>query len=645
MAKEAPSENATAENSQEQENQNEKLETPESTDEYFERVNRRFKAKKKNRFSIGDTNKKAPAPQPVKIKNEATSENKTEPPPAETQPEPTPFEAEKQTQTFETSTVEPAETLTVEQPPIIAASEEATLETVEVESKPQPVTEQVKPKKKWFSFSLHRKKPDKTPALEPQPLPDVTVQETPQIGSVEAEAKETPVALSTEKLQVNPLENEVATDTEQTVGQGVQENASALVEPEVQPETLPVDATVKPVTVETQLEKTLQPEEEPEAVAPFEYSEGVENIGKYTQDMKALLPSKAVLCIGEYPVHLLLKNRFAGKPDGVLPLFIDKSSLDIIKWSPTRLDPNFVIGLDAELDTHFWYNITSSVDDDSKFISRLKEKPIEKLHNALMVASIWDGVGSALLPALINQFNMWKIRSVAVALLPSKLQPLENQFNAFSAVGKCASMDYATLVLLGRDNLESYIGIDRKGHLLDGNVVANYLLDFMLSKEGLVDELGELGKTFDAKLFTLLFGTGSSIKIYGSIENILDIALNKAFLTFNLASTSLVYVLVRMPLNLKDKLTRAKVEMAVANWFKDKATLKSIHVTEPVYVEDANDRIDIALFVGGFDVATLFNGVEKKVGALKNQAVKNGFLTETQWKEIVKNLEKEKEKS
>jgi hypothetical protein len=78
--------------------------------------------------------------------------------------------------------------------------------------------------------------------------------------------------------------------------------------------------------------------------------------------------------------------------------------------------------------------------------------------------------------------------------------------------------------------------------------------------------------------------------------------------------------------------------MATANWYKDKATLKSIHVTEPVYVEDNSDRIDIALFIGGFDTTKIFGAIEKRVATMKNKAIKNGFIQEDEWKEIVQKL-------
>ena len=243
-----------------------------------------------------------------------------------------------------------------------------------------------------------------------------------------------------------------------------------------------------------------------------------------------------------------------------------------------------------------------------------------------------------LLPTVVAQFNERKISSVALALMPSKVQSLESQFNAFAAVGKCSILNSATIVLLDRDSIDNFLGVDRRGNMLKGTAVLNYLLDLMLSKETLVDEFNELCKSFDAPLYTLMFGTGASIRVYGSIENILNTLLSKQFLSIDLASSELLYVLARVPLSLKEKVTRANIEMAVANWFNDKATLKSIRISEPIYVEDTSDRIDIALFIGGFNTQKMFTTIEKKVNPMKNQAIKNGQLQEDEWNQIVKKL-------
>src|SRR5208283_3646401 len=294
------------------------------------------------------------------------------------------------------------------------------------------------------------------------------------------------------------------------------------------------------------------------------------------------------------------------KNDEMLPILLGKSSDDVFKWVPKGFDPYLVLGFeDANIDTHFWYNVLPFVSQDETLIEALKKKPMEKLHSAIMVASIWDGIGSASLPTLISKLKTSNINSLPIAILPSKIQLADANFNALASLGMCAASDAATIVLLDRDLLENYEGVDRNGSLIDGNTVANYLVNLLLSKETFVQEISELSRTFNVKMHSILLATGASIKIYGSLENMLNAMLLKPLLTFDLSSASLLYVLLRMPINLKDKLPRGKIELAIAGWFKEKANLKSIYITEPIYVEDTSDRIDLILFVGGFDTAKM----------------------------------------
>jgi len=123
----------------------------------------------------------------------------------------------------------------------------------------------------------------------------------------------------------------------------------------------------------------------------------------------------------------------------------------------------------------------------------------------------------------------------------------------------------------------------------------------------------------------------------------LNAILLKPLLTFDLSSASILYVLLRIPTSLKEKLPRGKIELAITSWFKEKADLKSIYVTEPVYVEDTNDRIDLILLVGGFDTTKMVADLDKKVKSMKNRAVKKGFIKDEDWQAIMKNLEEPKE--
>ncbi len=364
----------------------------------------------------------------------------------------------------------------------------------------------------------------------------------------------------------------------------------------------------------------------------------VESIGKHIDQLKPRFPSQAIICIGEYPIQVLLKGSFMEENDDVLPICIAKSSKDIRKWSQSRLEPYNILGLDTKLDTHFWFHVYPNIIKNDAFIARLKNKPIENIRQAIIVASTWDGVGSALFPSLSSQLKVLNINSVAIAVLPSKAQPPDVHFNAFSSMGISVSTDVTPVLLIDRDNLENYVGVTRKGAKIIGNIFLNYLLELLLEKVTLVKELSELSRTFNIKIFTVLSATGASLRVHASLENILNTALLRPLLTFELSSASLLYVLLRIPSHLKAKLPREKIELSIANWTKDKASLKSIYFSDPIYTEDTSDRIDVVMLVGGFDVTEMFSSMEKDINAIKSDAINRGFINEEEWQGIAKSL-------
>lgn len=366
--------------------------------------------------------------------------------------------------------------------------------------------------------------------------------------------------------------------------------------------------------------------------------EVVQKTEEHVEALKPTFSKQTVICIGEYPIKILLRGPIADKKEEPLPILIDKSSADIAKWSQFSLNPDDILGLDLNVDTHFWYQVLPCITEDSPLITRLKNKPIDNWRGAIMVSSLWDGVGSALLPALISQFKEWNINSVAFAVLPSKIQPSDVHFNAFSSLGICASKDFTSVLLLDRDQLENYVGVNRNGSILKGNIIVNYMLELALARETFVQELCEMSRAFNVKMYTVLLATGASLQIYGSLENILDTTLSRPLLEFNPSTASLLYVLLRIPAHLKEKLPQEKVELTIANWFKEKANLKSIYVSEPIYVADVSDRIDVAMFLGGFDASKILRSMEKKVSDIKSQAIKQGSVKEEDWQAIVKSL-------
>jgi hypothetical protein len=363
----------------------------------------------------------------------------------------------------------------------------------------------------------------------------------------------------------------------------------------------------------------------------------IESIRKHIEQLKQLTPKRGLVSIGDYPAKILIKGNFTKKIGDAQLIFINKSDKGGVNADQSSAAIHNILDVDLHVDTHFWFDIASYLAKDDGYSARLKSR-IEGLQENIIIASLWEGLGSALLPALISQFKAANANSVALGVLPSKAQPSDAHFNAFASIGMCASNDAAALVLLDRDCVEEFVGVDRDGSMLNGNVIVDYLLEMMLTKESFTQEFGELSRSFNVKLYTMLSVTGASLKIYGSFKNILNAASLNPFLTFELSSASVLYVLVRLPLSLKEKLTRGKIELATAKWSKKLANLQSIYVSEPIYVDDASDRVDVVVFVGNFDLAELTAFFLKKSAKVKNETVKKGLVKEEDWEAIIKSL-------
>jgi len=361
------------------------------------------------------------------------------------------------------------------------------------------------------------------------------------------------------------------------------------------------------------------------------------SILKHIAMLKPTFPRRAVISIGDYSSQILLKSTIIGKNEDLLTFFIQKTKEDTSKLTQSSNETNDIISIDEKVDTHYWFTVQQYIAEHDAVVKKLKSKPIDKLDGAIMVASTGEGVGSALLTDLTARFKEGNVNSVAFAILPSQLQPPDAYFNALWSMATCASKGL-TQILFDRDALEGYVGVDRKGAVLKGNRVLNYIIELALAKELFVQEFFELSNSFNLKMFTVLAATGASLKIYGSLKNILDTALLRSFAEFDLSTASMLYVLVRMPLQLKEKLPQSQIELSVDEWFKGKTSLKSVYVSEPLYVDDGSDRIDIVMFVGGFDLANMVTSADKKVKEIKAYAAKNGYMKEREWQELLKSL-------
>lgn len=360
------------------------------------------------------------------------------------------------------------------------------------------------------------------------------------------------------------------------------------------------------------------------------------NIQKHVAMLKPIFPRRAIVSIGNYTSEMLHKGTAIRKSEEEITLFINKIDENNSKIKTSIQDKDDIIVISEKAETHYWFNVQQYVTENNTIYEKLKSRSIDKLDGAIIITSTGEGLGSALLPDLTSLFKEEKVNTVAFAILPSQIQPPDAHFNALWSMAKCASKDL-TQILIDRDALEGYVGVDRKGTVLKGNCIINYIIELALNKKQFMQEFCELSKSFNITRFTVFLATGASLKVYGSIKNILEAAMLRPLAEVDLSTASILYVLIRMPLQLKMTLPRGKIELALDEWFKEKSSIKSAYVSEPIYVDDGSDRLDIIMFVGGFDLTDTIASMDKKVKDIKAYAVKNGFIKEKEWQELINN--------
>jgi len=131
---------------------------------------------------------------------------------------------------------------------------------------------------------------------------------------------------------------------------------------------------------------------------------------------------------------------------------------------------------------------------------------------------------------------------------------------------------------------------------------------------------------------------GCSLGIYETFRNILDITLEQPLLDIDLSTADMLYVVVKIPLSLRDEYSKGRVELEVSGWVKDHVNVDAPQICEPIYVEEFGDRIDVAILVGGFDTTELFDALDKRIENISKMMVEQDLYDDVVWLEIRKRL-------
>ncbi len=361
----------------------------------------------------------------------------------------------------------------------------------------------------------------------------------------------------------------------------------------------------------------------------------LESVLRHIRSLKLRIPERASISLGGYTNNIFLKNLSLKSSNDILFLLIGKKSEFFIENFIDKIDFFSFIDVDPNIDEHFCFNMYEYIEKRGLLDSDLKDRLLHKVKSALIVSSTWDGVGSGLFPYITSKLMEWKIDLISIALIPSPTQPSDAHFNSVSSITICINKGFYPIFIINRDLLEDYVGVDRKGNLIKGSMILNEILGLMLSKVSFVNDFIRFSKYFDIKLYTILISTGCSLKIYDSLENIFNSMLYRTLLNFDLKESYIFYVLARIPVKLRGEITKEKIESTFIRWIREKSTPKAIYISDPIFIDETNDRIDIMIIVGGFNEEKILNLLEEKSRETIEYLTKKGIIDKVKFKDVL----------
>lgn len=354
--------------------------------------------------------------------------------------------------------------------------------------------------------------------------------------------------------------------------------------------------------------------------------------------IQTVLPSQLALSVGLYAYKSLMgSGKFVGSDTPTLLQVVHRKEMELMNASAEDNGRQIIV-LDTTFEPHYWFDIQRYLEKEPSFMEALKDRIFDYHEELVAVGSLSEGVAAGVFPT-INEYLLERGSDyLLMGVFPSLGHSSDALFNAFSSLGQILIQGSGPIVILDRDRLDSFISVNRAGARLLGDDVPRYLAELFLDKKGIVRDLAKLSQAFKVELFTALMASGSSMEIYESLRNVLDVTLEQPLLDFDLSTISLVYVLIRAPLRMQEQFTKGYIELEVNDWLKETLGLNVPQICEPVYVDEFNDRVDVIILVGGFDPQPLFKKVDERITRFDNLIKEHGFYDREVWDKIRQRL-------
>jgi len=344
-----------------------------------------------------------------------------------------------------------------------------------------------------------------------------------------------------------------------------------------------------------------------------------------------ILPDKAVVTVGSLAFDTLIDSpRLREEDVYTLLRVIHKKDL---QHKTIEIDEDKVLATETQYEPHYWFDMKEYLDNVD--LHSVLDRYIYTYHQqVLTISNIDEGAASGLLPEIHRYLRERGKNSLGITLFPSMSHSSDALYNAFSAVGRILYDASTPLILVDLGALEDFHGVHRSGDVLTGLDVVDYFTDMLLEKENIIRELDRISNSYGVNIYSPLIATGCSLDIYGSFKNILEISLEQPLMEFDLATATMVYVLVRAPLAYRREFQKGHLEYEVTNWLQNSIGIDIPQICEPLLVDEYGDRVDVIILAGGYNTGKKLNEVYRRIERTSKMNIEQGLVSGEDWEKI-----------
>lgn len=262
---------------------------------------------------------------------------------------------------------------------------------------------------------------------------------------------------------------------------------------------------------------------------------------------------------------------------------------------------------------HLWKDGERAIDEDLGLKNYLEEMEVLRAKSLFLFCSLGGGTGSGAGPYLFFQLSSWGHLGarLALAVLPGENEPEQTHFNAYCGVSRFlryrGRKTTDMLILVGNSDLEQYKAVDRHGEEMSGNDILVKIVEMIAANEDLearrsinINDLIKYGRSMNVIHFAPCLALSHSLKIYKGLSGVLESAFARPLFPLDRDSALFVYLFLRLSKSLKAKLKYEEILTEFNLWRQRNLPSSTISYLGIYYVDDAMDKVDALLLVGGY---------------------------------------------